>query len=163
MQIRQAKDADFDAIWSIVHPIVKEGTTYAYSPEMSKEEAFDAWMKQPKATFVAEEEGQILGTYYLKANQTGLGSHVCNAGYMVAQTAQGRGIGKKMCLDSQNRARAYGFKAMQFNLVVSTNPALKLWQNLGFDIVGHLPKAFKHQTLGYVDAFVMYKWLCDES
>jgi L-amino acid N-acyltransferase YncA len=116
-------------------------------------------MKVPKATYVAEDEGQIIGTYYLKANQVGLGSHVCNAGYMVAHEAQGRGLGKAMCLDSQERAKSFGFKAMQFNLVVSTNPAVQLWEKLGFEKVGQLTKAFHHQTLGYVDAFVMYKWL----
>ncbi len=159
MKIRQARAADFEAIWSIFQPIVKEGTTYAYSPDISKEDAFQVWMKAPQATFVAEEKGQIMGTYYLKANQVGLGSHVCNAGYMVARAAQGRGVGKAMCLDSQERAKGLGFKAMQFNLVVSTNPAVQLWEKLGFEKVGRLPKAFHHQTLGYVDAFVMYKWL----
>ncbi|MCA9835635.1 MAG: GNAT family N-acetyltransferase [Trueperaceae bacterium] len=159
MLIREAQEQDFEAIWPIFHQIVKQGTTYAYAPETSRDEAFDLWMKLPKKTYVAELEGEIIGTYYLKANQTGLGSHVCNAGYMVSESAQGKGIGKAMCLHSQEQAMGLGFKAMQFNLVVSTNPAVQLWEKLGFEKIGCLPKAFQHQRLGYVDAFVMYKWL----
>ena len=109
---------------------------------------------------MAEEDGQIIGTYYLKKNQPGAGSHVCNCGYMVPAVAQGRGVATAMCLHSQQVAVELGYKAMQFNLVVATNTvAVTLWQKLGFQVVGRLPKAFHHPVHGYVDALVMYKWL----
>jgi L-amino acid N-acyltransferase YncA len=159
LTIRPATDSDAEAIWQIFHAVVAKGDTYAYAPETSREEALAIWLKAPTATFVAEDASGIIGTYYLKPNQPGLGSHVCNAGYMVAERARGRGVGREMCLHSQDAARALGFQAMQFNLVVSTNPAVKLWQALGFTIVGTLPKAFCHRQLGLVDAYVMYKLL----
>ena len=160
MTIRQATEQDFKAIWEIFSPIVKAGETYAYAPDTSKEEARALWLEAPKATYVAFEGDKILGTYYLKANQPDLGAHVCNAGYMVSAKARGKGLGRTMCLHSQTEAVKLGFEAMQFNLVVSTNKgAIRLWQDLGFEVVGTLPKAFKHSSLGYVDALVMYKWL----
>jgi L-amino acid N-acyltransferase YncA len=156
--IRQAKPDDFEAIWPIFHSIVKAGETYAFDPQTSKDEAYTIWMTNPKVTYVALLEHEIIGTYYLKANQPALGAHVCNAGYMVSEVARGQGVGRVMCLHSQQEARKLGFKSMQFNLVVSTNQsAVKLWQELGFNLVGTLPKAFQHQRLGLVDAFVMYK------
>lgn len=113
-------------------------------------------------TFVIEKTDDLLGTYFIKPNQGGPGSHVCNCGYMVSSKARGMGLATKMCEHSQQIALELGFKAMQFNSVVSTNEgAVRLWQKLGFDIVGTLPKAFKHPTQGYVDAYVMYKWLAD--
>lgn len=160
MIIRQATEDDFDAIWAIFWPIVAVGETYVYAPDTSKDEARALWLDTSKATFVAIEDRQVLGTYYLKANQPALGAHVCNAGYMVSDEARGRGIGRTMCLHSQAQALKLGFKAMQFNLVVHTNEgAIRLWQDLGFEIVGTLPRAFDHKRFGYVDAFVMYKWL----
>jgi ribosomal protein S18 acetylase RimI-like enzyme len=111
---------------------------------------------------VAEREGEILGTYYLKTNQAGGGAHVCNAGYMVAEAARGQGIARAMCVHSQDEARELGYLAMQFNFVVETNRgAIALWQSLGFETVGHLPRAFRHPQAGLVDARVMYKWLGD--
>ena len=105
-------------------------------------------------------QAEIVGSYYLKPNQPGLGSHVCNAGYVVAEVAWGQGIGTALCHHSQAQARAAGFRAMQFNLVVSTNHgAVYLWQKLGFTVVGTLPAAFNHRRYGYVDALVMYKLL----
>ena len=160
MIIRQASEQDFEDIWAIFSPIVKAGETYAYAPDTSKEVARAIWLEAPRATYVAVEGDSTLGTYYLKANQSELGAHVCNAGYMVSVEARGKGVGRAMCLHSQTEALKLGFKAMQFNLVVSTNKgAIKLWQDLGFETVGTLPKAFKHSSLGYVDALVMYKWL----
>lgn len=161
MIIRHATPADFDAIWPIFHSIVKTGDSYAYHLDTSEEEAFGIWMQTPKATYVAEEKGQILATYYLKANQPALGAHVCNCGYMVSPQARGKGLGKALCLHSQEEAKKFGFKAMQFNLVVSSNPAVKLWEKLGFETIGRLPKAFRHKTQGYCDALIMYKWLAD--
>jgi L-amino acid N-acyltransferase YncA len=159
MQIRPANETDFDAIWPIFHKVVARGDSYAYAPETTRAEAEVIWLKTPAATFIAEDETGIVGTYYLKPNQPGLGNHVCNAGYMVAEHARGKGVGRAMCLHSQEVARSLGFKAMQFNLVVSSNPAVTLWQALGFEIVGLLPQAFRHATLGLTDAYVMYKLL----
>lgn len=117
-------------------------------------------MQLPRKTFVAEEEGKLLGTYYIKTNQQGPGSHVCNCGYMVSSAARGIGIATAMCQHSQVVALELGYHAMQFNFVASTNEgAVRLWQKLGFEIVGRLPGAFKHPNLGNVDALVMYKWL----
>ena len=162
MEIRQATTADFDAIWPVFHDIVAAGDTYAYDPAISKEEACRQWIDIPRKTFIAEEDGTVLGTYYLKTNHDGPGNHVCNCGYMVAAEARGKGIATLMCEHSQATALALGYAAMQFNFVASTNTgALYLWQKLGFEIVGTLPRAFKHPQRGYVDALVMYKWLQD--
>lgn len=158
--IREAQASDFEKIWEIFQPVVAAGETYPYDPQTNREEAYHLWIELPQVTYVAEQESQILGTYYLKPNQPGLGAHVCNCGYMVARSARRQGVGAQMCQHSKQTALALGFKAMQFNLVVSTNEgAVKLWQKLGFEIVGRLPKAFNHQKLGDVDALVMYQWL----
>ncbi|WP_239059390.1 GNAT family N-acetyltransferase [Alteromonas hispanica] len=114
----------------------------------------------PLKTFLFENNGEVLGTYYLKTNQAGPGQHVCNCGYMVAESARGKGLATAMCEHSQKVAKELGYKAMQFNFVASTNEgAVRLWQKLGYDIVGRLPNAFNHPTKSYVDALVMYKWL----
>jgi ribosomal protein S18 acetylase RimI-like enzyme len=127
---------------------------------MTQAEAIAYWMGPDRETFVAEEGGRVFGTYYLRANQLGGGAHVANCGYMTAMEATGRGIARMMCTDSLERARARGFRAMQYNFVVSTNErAVRLWQSFGFDVVGTLPRAFDHPTLGYVDALVMFKTL----
>ena len=160
MNIREATQTDFDAIWPIFHEIVSAGETYAYPRDTSKEEGRSVWIKAPRQTFVLEENGVILGTYYIKTNQLGPGDHVCNCGYMVSSAARGRGLATFMCEHSQQIARVLGYKAMQFNFVASTNEgAVRLWRKLGFEIVGTLPKAFNHPLKGYVDAFIMYKWL----
>ena len=136
------------------------GETYAYPRETPKEEAKRLWLDLPRKTFVVEEEGEILGTYYIKSNQLGAGSHVCNCGYMVSSTARGKGLGTIMCEHSQQIAIELGYKAMQFNCVVTSNQgAIRLWHKLGFETVGRLPKAFEHPSIGYVDTLVMYKWL----
>jgi ribosomal protein S18 acetylase RimI-like enzyme len=110
--------------------------------------------------FVAEERGVVLGTYFLRANLPGGGAHVASCGYMVAPAATGRGIAQEMCNHSLEHARARGFLAMQFNFVVSSNErAIRLWQHLGFSTVGRLPKAFRHPSLGLVDALVMHRFL----
>lgn len=160
MSIRKADKADWDAIWPIFHEVVKAGETYAYDPNTTKDDAESLWLDLPRVTYVFEEEGEILGTFYLKTNQAGNGSHVCNCGYMVSSRARGRGIAKLMCEYSQQLAITLGYKAMQFNFVVSTNEmAILIWKKLGFEIVGQLPKAFLHPSKSYVDALVMYKWL----
>jgi L-amino acid N-acyltransferase YncA len=164
LKIRQASAEDFDSIWKIFQQIVTKGDTYPYEPDIDKAAANHIWMEVPTSTYVAEDDGEILGTYYLKPNQPGLGSHVCNCGYMVSELARGQGVATQMCQHSQQVAVELGFKAMQFNLVVATNEgAVRLWSKLGYEIIGRLPKAFDHKSLGLVDAVVMYKWLEVES
>ncbi len=160
MTIREAVKEDFDSIWPIFREIVTAGDTYAYATDTTKEQAFEIWIEAPRKTNVFEEEGRIVGTYFLKTNQAGPGSHVCNCGYMVSSSARGRGLATAMCEHSQKIAMALGYKAMQFNFVASSNQgAVRLWGKLGFATVGRLPNAFNHPALGYVDALVMYKWL----
>lgn len=160
MNFREATDKDFDNIWPIFHEIVEAGDTYAYAPDTSKREAKNIWMSQPRKTFVCEEDDRIVATYYIKTNQAGPGSHVCNCGYMVTSSARGRGLATMMCEHSQVIARELGYQAMQFNFVAASNDgAVRLWHKLGFQTVGQLPRAFSHPELGYVDALVMFKWL----
>lgn len=160
MEIREATESDFSKIWPIFHEVVSAGESYPYPVNTTQEEAEKLWMQVPRKTFVVEEQGEIFGTYYIKTNQPGLGSHVCNCGYMVSPTARGRGIATAMCEHSQQTAVELGYRAMQFNLVVTTNEiAVRLWSRLGFSTVGRLTGAFEHPDRGYVDALVMYKWL----
>jgi ribosomal protein S18 acetylase RimI-like enzyme len=160
MIIRPATAADAAGIWSIIGPTIRAGETYALDPHMSEADALVYWLGADKETFVAEDGGELLGTYYIRANQAGGGSHVSNCGYMTSPHASGRGVAGAMCAHSLDHARSKGFTAMQFNFVVSTNErAVRLWQKLGFDIVGRLPLAFQHPTHGYVDALVMFRSL----
>ena len=160
MIIREATEQDFAGIWPIFQEIVRAGETYAYPRDISQDEARQLWLHVPRQTFVVEEDGRILATYYIKTNQAGSGSHVCNCGYMVAASARGRGLATMMCEHSQQVAVELGYQAMQFNFVASSNEgAVRLWQKLGFEIVGRLPRAFQHPRQGFVDALVMYKWL----
>jgi ribosomal protein S18 acetylase RimI-like enzyme len=160
MLIREANEEDFDAIWPVFEEVVSAGDTYAYPKESSKAEGKRLWMKVSRKTFVAESGGEILGTYYIKTNQSGPGSHVCNCGYMVSTSARGKGIATEMCKHSQKMALELGYVAMQFNFVASSNEgAIRLWQRMGFEVVGRLPRAFNHPVRGYIDALVMYKWL----
>lgn len=160
LNIRKAESRDAEAITAIILPVIREGATYAVDPGLSEAEALAYWMAPEKETFVAEQEGIVLGTYYMRANQAGGGRHVCNCGYMTSAAAGGRGIARRMCEHSLEHARGRGYRAMQFNFVVSTNErAVRLWHSMGFEIVGRLPEAFRHPSAGYVDAFVMYRRL----
>lgn len=160
MNIREARVEDFERIWPFFREIVAAGDTYAYPCDMTEEQGRVMWIDTPRKTFVFEAGGQILGSYYIKTNQLGPGAHVANCGYMVSEAARGRGLATAMCEHSQMIARELGYRAMQFNFVASTNEgAVRLWNKLGFDTVGRLPKAFQHPSKGYVDALVMYKWL----
>ena len=162
LTIRAATESDFEQIWPIFHEVAAAGDTYGYRPDTSQEQAFHLWMEYPRSTYVAEEDGQILGTYYIKTNNEGPGDHVCNCGYMVSAKARGKGLATSMCEHSQQEALRLGYKAMQFNFVASSNEgAARLWTKLGFATVGRLPRAFNHPGLGYVDALVMFKWLGD--
>jgi ribosomal protein S18 acetylase RimI-like enzyme len=156
--IRLAANKDANAIWAIMEPIIRAGETYCLPRDMDKASALAYWFSADREVFVAEENGDIVGTYCLQANQKGGGAHVANCGYMTAVSATGRGVARAMCAHSLDRARGRGLRAMQFNFVVSTNDrAVRLWQSFGFEIVGRLPGAFQHPTLGYVDAYVMYR------
>jgi L-amino acid N-acyltransferase YncA len=160
MQIRLALNTDHDAIWNIFHEIIAAGDTYAFNPQMPREEALAYWFRADTHTYVAEEDGGVVGTYTLRPNQSGPGSHVANAAFMVARDAEGAGVGRRMAEHCLSEARRIGFRAMQFNFVISTNTrAIHLWDQLGFKIVGTLPGAFRHPEKGYVDVYVMYRSL----
>lgn len=162
MKIRAATGADSEAIWEIFHAVVASGDTYVFDPQMPREEALAYWFGPKTHTYVVEDSGTIAGTFILKPNQPGLGSHVANAAFMVSPVARGRGIGRLMGEHCIAEARRLGFMAMQFNFVVSTNePAVRLWKSLGFRIAGTLPGAFRHSGLGFVDAYVMFRSLKD--
>jgi ribosomal protein S18 acetylase RimI-like enzyme len=160
VNVRRAEAADAAAIAAIIMPTIREGTTYALDADMSEADAMAYWFGPEKETFVAEKDGAILGTYYIRPNQAGGGRHVCNCGYITSAEATGQGIARRMCEHSLAHARDKGYRAMQFNFVISTNErAVRLWQSLGFAIVGRLPLAFRHPTAGDVDALVMYRHL----
>ncbi len=159
--IRDFQEQDWPFVWQIIEPVFRTGETYAFLPDIEEKEAHKVWIEMPEATFVAVRgNDNIIGTYYIKPNQPGLGAHVCNCGYIVAEDARGKGVASAMCERSQQEAVSRGFRAMQYNLVVSTNEgAVRLWKRHGFEIVGTLPKAFRHPGWGFVDAHIMYKQL----
>jgi L-amino acid N-acyltransferase YncA len=164
MLIHKAIESDFESIWQIFKAVIELGDTYVFDPDTKREDAFLYWFGAGIITYIAEaDDNRIVGMYRLSSNQRDLGSHVANASFMVAPTCHGQGIGKAMGLHCLKEAKNLGYLALQFNFVVSTNQvAIALWKNLGFSIVGTLPKAFKHKKLGYIDAYVMYRFL-DES
>jgi ribosomal protein S18 acetylase RimI-like enzyme len=160
MMIWPATPNDHDAIWAVLEPTIRAGETLALPRDMERDAALAFWMAPGADVFVAEEDGVIVGTYYVCPNHQGGGAHVANAGYVTAIDAIGRGVARAMCTHSIEHARARGFRAMQFNFVISTNDrAVWLWQSMGFSIVGRLPGAFVHPTHGDVDALVMYRKL----
>ena len=145
----------------MIEKVFRAGETYPVAPEISEQEAHQFWIELPRETYVATgQDDAILGTYYIKPNQPGLGAHVCNCGYIVSEDARGQGVGSDMCRHSQQTAVEMGFRAMQYNLVVATNEAaVHLWKKHGFQVTGTLPKAFNSRSKGYVDALLMYKQL----
>ncbi|MBX7173963.1 MAG: GNAT family N-acetyltransferase [Pyrinomonadaceae bacterium] len=160
LEIRKAKETDKEAVWEIIQAIISTGDTYVFAPDSPKEKMLEYWFGADKETYVAVLDNQILGSFYLKANQPDLGSHIANAGYMVSPNAKGKGIGRKMAEFSLPEAKRLGFKAIQFNFVVKSNEiAVKLWLSLGFEIIGEIPEAFQHQDLGLVNALIMYRKL----
>jgi ribosomal protein S18 acetylase RimI-like enzyme len=160
MLIRPALPDDEDGIWRVLEPAIVTGETYALPRDMTRDDALAYWAAPSHEVFVAKEREVLVGTYFMRPNQPGGGAHVANCAYMVAPAATGRGIAQAMCEHSLEQARARGFLAMQFNFVVSSNErAVRLWQHMGFEIVGRLPKAFRHPSLGRVDALVMYRQL----
>ena len=155
--IRPAMVGNRNAVWRIMEPIIRAGETYALPRDMKREDALAHWFASDRAVFIAENEGQVFGTSYLRANRPGPGSHVANAGFMVASEAGGCGLGQALCEHALSTAKARGFRAMQFNFVVaSNNRAVRLWQRMGFEIVGRLPQAFCHPSLGLTDALAMF-------
>lgn len=159
ISIRKASiDLDFEGIWEIFHQVIAKGDTYVISPDTPKTDLAKHWFASYMQTYVAVEDGVICGTYIIKPNQIDLGGHIANGSYMVHPNYQGKGIGKLLGNHSLVLAKSLGFSAMQFNIVVSTNViAVALWERIGFTILGTIPKAFNHQQLGFVDAYMMYK------
>lgn len=167
--VRTANESDRDGVWEIIGEVIAGGDTYVFDPGSSKDEMLEYWLASEKHVYVAtetkgsaggDEQETILGTFWLKPNQPGLGDHVCNAAYMVSPAAHGKGIGRKMAEFSLEEARRLGFTAMQFNFVVASNTAaVRLWQSIGMKIIGTIPNAFRHKTLGPTDAYIMYREL----
>ena len=160
-EIRTAVEVDKPAVWQIIKAVIAGGDTYVFPPETSRDEMLEYWYARDKHVYVAaEQDDEIVGTFWLKPNYPGLGSHVCNAAYMVAPEAAGKGIGRKMADFSLDEARRLGFTAMQFNFVVASNTAaVRLWQSIGMEIIGEIPDAFDHRELGLTNAYIMYRKL----
>ncbi|MEO8574884.1 MAG: GNAT family N-acetyltransferase, partial [Pyrinomonadaceae bacterium] len=151
--IRTANESDKSSVWRIIEAVIATGETYVFDPGTPQDEMIAYWFSPEKHVYVAERDGEVVGTFWLKANQPGLGSHVCNAAYMVAPDAAGKGIGKKMAEYSLDEARALGFTALQFNFVVKSNTAaVRLWQSIGMEIIGEIPDAFDHREFGMTNA-----------
>lgn len=160
MKIRRATEQDYNQVWEIFSKVIETGDTYVFDPKTPKTDLKKHWFAEYMETFVAEENGIILGTYMIKPNQIDLGNHIANCGYMVSPKAQGKGIGKLLCEHSLQTAKENGFIGIQFNIVVSTNEgAVKLWENYGFKIIGTTPNGFRHSKLGFVNTYIMYKSL----
>ncbi|WP_202819784.1 GNAT family N-acetyltransferase [Thaumasiovibrio subtropicus] len=160
MKIREMTQTDFQQFWPVFQEIIVAQETYAFDPEMKESTAQHLWRVSPLRSFVAEEDGTILGSYYLRANAAGPGDHVCNCGFMVSPSARGKGVARRLCTHAQQVAKAEGFVAMQFNSVVSTNQmAVNLWLSMGFSVIGRVPQAYRHATLGLVDSLIMHKFL----
>jgi len=157
---RIATNEDEESLWGILEPMVRRGGTYVFSLDKSKESLMGYWMGTDKSTFLVERDGELLGTFYLKSNQEGLGDHICNAGFVVAPAAQGQGIGRWMGELAQAEAKSRGFLAMQFNFVIKSNQrAVQLWKSLGFAVIGEIPEAYRHPELGLVPALIFHKKL----
>jgi len=160
MNIRCAKDIDQDAIWAIVKPVIRAGTSYPLPRDLDREGAIAYWFAPEKEVFVAEQDGIIRGLYYIRPNNQGPGDHICNCGYITDLAFRGQGIAAKLCKHSLEQARKSGYRAMQYNLVVSTNQAaVYLWKKMGFKVVGTLPMAFRDPQHGDVEAYVMFQEL----
>ncbi len=161
LQIRPYEEADWPALWALLEPVFRAGETFPHNPAISEAEAQMAWVEQSQAVMVAvDAAGDLVGTFYIRPNSLCLGAHVANAGYVVAEHCRRQGIGSRLCQHSLQAAQRLGFRAMQFNLVVSTNHAgIGCWQRNGFQVVGTLPGAFRHKQLGLVDALVMFQGL----
>lgn len=160
VQIRKAEERDREQVWRIIKSVIAGGDTYVFSPDSPRDEMVDYWFDPHKHVYVADVDNTVVGTFWLKENQPGLGSHIANAAYMVSPTANGKGVGRAMAEFSIAEARRLGFTAMQFNFVVSSNDrAVKLWKSVGFEVIGEIPDAFVHSTNGLTSAYIMYRKL----
>ena len=160
LSIRPAGPADAASIWQTLEPTIRRGETSPLQEDMTRDDALAYWLGPRNEVFVAHQAGTVVGTYFLRANHGGGGAHVESSVYVVSPSATGRGIAQAMCEHSLVRARERGFLAMQLNFVVSSDERrIKLWERAGFEIVGRLPKAFRHPSIGLVDALVMYRAL----
>lgn len=163
LSFRPVERDDWGHIWPIFSTVVATGDTYAFPPDISSEDAAAAWMPDAtigRTTYVAELDGRIVATAYVKPNAPGLGGHVANAGWMVAPDAAGHGIGRRFGTWVIDQAVARGFTHMQFNAVVASNErAVALWRSLGFEVVGTVPEAFDHAALGLTPVHIMAKRL----
>lgn len=158
IEIRKILSADQDEIWEIIRDVIASGDTYVFSPSSSKEKMLNFWCSPDKHTYVALLDNKIAGTFFIKDNQPDLGSHIANAGYMTSPSAFGKGIGTEMAKYSIEEAKRLGYKAMQFNIVVKNNvKAVSLWKKMGFEIIGEIPDAFRHQKEGFINAYIMYR------
>ena len=159
--IRKYREEDQEQIWKIIEYVISKGDSYTYAPDTPRESALKDWCSSEKNTFVAAlEDEKILGTFYIKANQIGLGSHIANGSYMVAPEARRKGLGRLMGEYSIEEAKRLGFRAMQFNFVVKSNEkAIALWKSLGFEIIGEIPEAYRHLENGLTNAYIMYRKL----
>lgn len=160
LQIRRAIEEDKPQVWEIIKAVIASGDTYVYQSDSPEEKMLDYWFGADKKPYVATIENTIVGTFYLKDNQPDLGSHIANAGYMVAPEARGKRVGRQMAEFSLVEAKQLGYRAMQFNFVVKSNEnAVKLWKSLGFQIIGEIPEAFVHAENGLTNAYIMYRKL----
>ena len=159
--IREFTDSDWAQVWPFLRDIVAAGETYCWPRDTTESAARAWWTGKPGGrVFVAEEDGAVVGTAELHPNQPAAGSHVANAGFMVALSAAGRGVGRALATHVIETARADGYSAMQFNAVVATNVgAVHLWESLGFRILATVPGAFEHPTEGPVGLNVMFREL----
>ena len=157
--IRPQETPDRDDVWRILQAVVRAGNTFVNDPESDRDAVIATWEGPATHNYVAELDGEIAGAYLLRPTQPGLGSHIANASFAVAPSGRGHGVGRAMGEHALAEAKRLGFRAMQFNAVVSTNePAIALWRSLGFEEVGRIPEAFRDGA-GYVDTLVMHRAL----
>lgn len=160
LEIRKANEPDKTEVWEIIKEVISTGESYIFYPNTPREKMLEYWFAADKETYVAVSENEIVGTFFIKANQPDLGSHICNAGYMVSSKTKGKDIGRKMAEFSLTEGKNLGYQAMQFNFVVKSNEiAVKLWLALGFEIIGEIPEAFQHKENGLTNALIMYRKL----
>lgn len=160
--LRPAAEADFPALFALFQHILQEGLTYSYLPEeMTQERSRRYWMTaEGTHCVIAEIDGQFAGCFALRPNRTGHGDHVANASFIVHPDHRGRGVGRALGKQALVLAKSLGYRAIQYNFVVSVNDiAVKLWQSLGYSIIGTLPEGFRHPTLGLVDVYIMHRYL----
>ena len=158
--IRKIIPEDFDSIWIILKEVISKGDSFTFDPDTPKESMMNYWLGKDKHVYVSIDNENIVGSFIIKDNQPGLGSHIANAAYIVSERASGKGVGKTMGAFSIQEAKRLGYKAMQFNIVVKSNTrAVNLWQSLGFNIIGEIPDAFNHKENGLTNAYIMYRKL----